>query len=344
MRLPFLRSRTLLALPLLALAGCGDQKALHRADALADTGDYRQAFGLLEAELIQHPKDKALHRAEIVLLLRAGRVDLAYSYYRKFIQEVSPNDDVLYRALRDKHDTVRTAAAQCLAIGGDSAAVSPLLKALTDPNDHVRRAAAVSLGDLKQTKAVPALIQALSDRWWYVRSEAAVALGKLRDPRGVAPLFKALRDPDSTVVRSAQDALGTLAGIPGADLAPYRAALQSPDPATAQAAALALSAAGDASAVPVLVGYMASDDRDLRLEALQALRRSRVPEAVPAAKKALSDPELRVRGEAVLTLLQYQSKDSLPALQAMADNPQEEPHLRSFVTQVIARIKAGAGN
>ena len=334
------RFRCLALLPLLALAGCGVQKTIHKADAQADAGDYNQAFGTLQAALLQHPKDKALHRAEIRFLLRAGRIDQAYAYYRKFVQQVSPNDAVLYDALRDKHDEVRNAAAQCLAIGGDPEAVAPLLKALGDPNDDVRRSVTVSLGDLKQTKAVPALIQALGDHWWNVRAEAAAALGKLRDLRAVPPLFKALRDPNATVVDAAQDALGTLARVPGADLAPYRAALQGADPVAVEAAALALAAAGDAGATPVLVGYLTSDDRALRLQALQALRRSHAPEAVPAARKALADPELRVRGEAVLTLLQFRDKESIPALQALADNPQEEPHLRQYVIQGIAGMKA----
>ncbi len=124
------RLRPLLLLPVLALAGCGQGKTVHRADVLADGGDYRQAFGLLETAIVEHPKDKGLRRAEIRLLLRAERVDLAYAAYRKLQRDLSPNDAVLYDARRDRHDTVRTGAAQCLAIGGDPAAAGPLLKAL----------------------------------------------------------------------------------------------------------------------------------------------------------------------------------------------------------------------
>jgi len=332
-------SRLLPLVLALTLGGCGgqDRETLHQVDLLLAVNEYVKAFEILQAAIHQDPKDKTLRRAEIRLLLQAERVDLAYIRYQDLVNDLSKNDSVLFDLLHDKNETVRTSAVRALGLTGAPEAVPALLGALKDPDQNVRRAAASSLGDLKDVKAVPGLIEALHDKWWFARSEAAASLGKLRDVRAIAPLFAALKDDDQSVRRAAENALTIIAQ--NSDPAPFLQALHSDDAAVVHAATFSLVAARNSAATPVLLGYLSSTEPLVRQQGLRGLRYLIDPAALPQIRKAIDDPDATVQLEAVLAVVDYRDKESIPALDALAKSGRN-PELARVAAEASGRLAA----
>ncbi len=339
MRFPSFRpSLFLVSLAALGLAGCGQEgKTVKRVEALVATNQFSSAYEILQAGLVQNPKSKALRREEILLLLRAERVDLAYSRYRAFAAEISRTDSVLFDALKDKDATVRTSSARVLGMVGEPEAAGPLMGLLDDPNDNVRRAAVVSLGSLKNPKAIPPLVKALKDRWWFVRSEAATALGNMGDIRAVTPLFDLVVDPDGTVRHNAEVALTSLVRQVK-DVDPYLKQLQSGDPFRIRAATLSLAAVQNKAATPVLLAYLAAPDPATRQQGLRAFRYQLDPAGLPDIRKCLNDTELPVRFEAILAVVDYRDKESIPALQAMSNEAGLDPRVKEAAAEAAKAL------
>ncbi|SDU01998.1 HEAT repeat-containing protein [Verrucomicrobium sp. GAS474] len=324
----------------LGLAGCGQEgKTRKRVEALVAANQFSSAYEVLQAGLVQNPKSKTLRREEILLLLKAERVDLAYSRYRAFTAEISRTDSFLFDALKDKDAAVRTSAARVLGMVGEPEAAGPLMNLLDDPNDNVRRAAVVSLGSLKNAKAIPPLVKALKDRWWFVRSEAATALGNMGDVRAVTPLFGVVTDPDGTVRHNAEIALTSLVRQVQ-DLTPYQKELQSGDPFRIRAATLSLAAVQDKSVTPVLLAYLTAPDPATRQQGLRAFRYQLDPEGLPAIRKCLTDPEPPVRFEAILAVVDYRDREAIPALQAMANEAGLDPRIKQVAAEAAKRLAA----
>jgi HEAT repeat protein len=135
----------------------------------------------------------------------------------------------LLRALDDKDDSVRDAAAHALgeialALGDGGEFLwdetgRTLLKSLAnDADPRVRRSAAYAVGCIKprQANAITALRQALKDRQAMVRQLAAWALGRMgiqASPDALTDLCAMLDDPEPLVRREAANALGDLGQI-----------------------------------------------------------------------------------------------------------------------------------
>ncbi|HEY8964880.1 MAG TPA: HEAT repeat domain-containing protein [Candidatus Methylacidiphilales bacterium] len=340
MRSPFRSALLLVPLAVLALALCGcgkEAQTVKRVKALVAANQISEAFDLIQAGLIQDRNNKALRREEILLLLKAERVDLAYTRYKDYLAEVSKSDSFLFRALKDKDTSVRTSAARVVGMLGEPEAADSLVALLDDPNDNVRRAAVVSLGSLKNPKAIPALVKALKDRWWFVRSEAASALGNMGDGRAVTPLFDLVTDADGTVRHNAEVALTSLVRQVK-DPAPYLKELQSGDPYRIRAAALSLAAVQNKTVTPVLIAYLESADPATRQQGLRAFRYQLDPDGLPAIRKCLTDAEPPVRFEAILAVVDYRDKASIPALQAMANEGNLDPRLKQVAAEAAKRL------
>lgn len=124
----------------------------------------------------------------------------------------------------------------------DDQAVGPLLEILDETVDlDVQVAAIEALGELASPEALPALTRLLDDAAWQLRAKAASAMGAIGDPEAIPRMFDSLRDENWWVRRSTAAAL---ARLPGGVDALYTA-LEDDDPYAADAAAEALTDAGE---------------------------------------------------------------------------------------------------
>jgi HEAT repeat protein len=188
---------------------------------------------------------------------------------------------VIRRTLQDASadPARRKAALKAVAILGPRAAESlpDVASALADPAYSPEAGLALSF---MGSPAVQTLHDALQSDEPVVRREALRTLGKLRerasiDPQIVVPvLLDGLKDADKSVRQVAVTYLGIVRDRPSEEVAGLITALDDPEPAVRQAAALALSSYGlDAEpAVKALTKASTSDpDDDVKQEAARAL-------------------------------------------------------------------------
>ncbi len=131
-----------------------------------------------------------------------GQGDLGFELRLAIIATGPESVPLLIPGLRNSDPLVRSQAAECLGLLGQSAtnAVLDLIPMFKDPDPEVRRSAAKSLGDIQRNPeaCVPALTDALEDKNAGVRAATIVALrrfGKLADAAAPA-LRKRLADAD----------------------------------------------------------------------------------------------------------------------------------------------------
>ncbi|MBI4536336.1 MAG: HEAT repeat domain-containing protein, partial [candidate division NC10 bacterium] len=143
-------------------------------------------------------------------------LEMPPSISRRYLQEIAFADlrelvaPPLLGALKNKDESVRSAAAWALGALQVEGADLALLEALKDGEWRVRWAAARGLGALRTEAAVPALIEALRDVDFIVRTAAAWTLGELRAVGAEPALLEALRDKSGSVQLAAGRALGAL--------------------------------------------------------------------------------------------------------------------------------------
>lgn len=330
----------------LFLSGCGGRHAetIRKVKTLMDQQQYVPALDELTVAIRQDPKNVELKRLRVMLLIRYERVDMAYAAYAD-LQKLSPNDQVLMDALRDKDPKVRMGAARVLGFVGTPMAVQSLERLLADPDRDVRRATVSALGEIRDSRATQPLIKALKDEWWFVRSEAAQALGKIRDVAATEPLFAAMNDSDSTAQLSAENALLTISRLPNAPREIFsKYAHDESNPEAQRVALLSLSVMKDHSVVPPLLQLITSSDARKRAQATRALGILQDPAALPAVRKALTDSEAMVRLQAVEALGEFRDVASAGQIKAMVENASESPLVRrSGVVSLMKIAQASQG-
>jgi HEAT repeat protein len=172
----------------------------------------------------------------------------------------------------------RKAALKASAILGARAAeaIPDVTVALQDPEFAPEAALALSF---MGSAAVPSLREAIKSDDAVVRRESLRSLGKLRerastDPQIVVPLLlEALNDPDPSVRNVAVTYLGIVRDSPEKEVAGLITALGDSEPAVRQAAAEALSAYGllAESAIPALKKATTDPNDDVKREAGRTL-------------------------------------------------------------------------
>jgi HEAT repeat protein len=166
------------------------------------------------------------------------------------------------------------------------AGVEQLLEDLSS-EDEARAQAAIPALSVHGQAAVGPLIRLLQSpipdrRWW-----AAYALSAFKgNPAAQRGLTNALQDPDNAVQQCA--ALG-LKHNPSKEAGPALArTLRSPDRLTARLAGDALAALG-APAIPYLAEASQDPDPSVRIEAVRALAETRHPDAIGPLFKCIDD-------------------------------------------------------
>lgn len=209
---------------------------------------------------------------------------------------------------------------------------------------EVRSAAATSLGVLKHTsnEALAQLRRAADDTDPAVRLAARSALVRTGG-EGIDPvwlLIAILQDPaqPNAAKVSAAERLGELKDGRALPVLIFALGATSPDgppPHTLQeffagraaakrnlpaAAARALGRLGDPEAIPPLIDGAERTHGEAKVAMFEALTVLKASQAVPAARRALSDPHQRVRRWAAVLLRETGAKEALPDIQrALAD-------------------------
>ncbi len=158
--------------------------------------------------------------------------------------------------------------------------MTPVLELMNDPDEDVRSMALLLGSTLEAREAVPHIIRLLQDDDWWVRMIAAETLGKIRDERAVGPLIAAMADTDS-----------------------------------AMACIEALSRIGHADALIPICEALSRPEAEIRVEALDALRKMRDPRVAPVLEACISqDPSRAVRSRAELALEAITGGHSAPSV------------------------------
>lgn len=143
----------------------------------------------------------------------------------------------LLSAIEDEDWWVRSRAADALATIGGPKVRDAVLELIRDKDENVRRAAIEILNQTKDERAVSHLIDALDDDDWWVRERASDALGEIGDTQAVPALVKMLEG----------------------------------EPKSVPAAIRALGRLGDSKVAPHLVVLLDRTEKDIRIEAVNAL-------------------------------------------------------------------------
>ena len=178
----------------------------------------------------------------------------------------------LIEVLKDENENARRAAVEVLNEIGNAKSVKYLLEALKDSDWWVRSRAADALGKIGGPKVIDAVLQLVRDKDEDIRRAAIEILNQTKDERAVDSLIQATRDSDWWVSERAVDALAEI----GSKRALPRLLEMLKAPANAKAVPIvvrALGKLGDSRLVDTLLPLIGRPEREIRIEAIQALSR-----------------------------------------------------------------------
>src|SRR6267154_542906 len=178
----------------------------------------------------------------------------------------------LIEVLKDENENARRAAVEVLNEIGNAKSVKYLLEALKDSDWWVRSRAADALGKIGGPKVIDAVLQLVRDKDEDIRRAAIEILNQTKDERAVDSLIQATRDSDWWVSERAVDALAEI----GSKRALPRQMEMLQTPANGKAMPIvvrALGKLGDGKLVDTLLPLVARPEREIRIEAIQALSR-----------------------------------------------------------------------
>jgi HEAT repeat protein/tRNA A-37 threonylcarbamoyl transferase component Bud32 len=172
--------------------------------------------------------------------------------------------------LKDENENARRAAVEVLNEVGNAQSVKYLLESLKDSDWWVRSRAADALGKIGGPKVIDAVLQLVRDKDEDIRRAAIEILNQTKDERAVDSLIQATRDSDWWVSERAVDALAEI----GSKRAVPRLMEMLQKPANDKATPIvvrALGKLGDNKLVDILLPLVARPEREIRIEAIQAL-------------------------------------------------------------------------
>jgi serine/threonine-protein kinase len=176
----------------------------------------------------------------------------------------------LIEVLKDENENSRRAAVEVLNEVGDAASVKYLLEALKDSDWWVRSRAADALGKIGGPKVIDAVLKLVRDKDEDIRRAAIEILNQTKDERAVDSLIQATRDSDWWVSERAVDALaeiGSKRAVPRLMEMLHTGTHIKAMPIVVRA----LGRLGDAKLVGELLPLVSRPEREIRIEAMQAL-------------------------------------------------------------------------
>jgi serine/threonine-protein kinase len=206
------------------------------------------------APLLRDPEIDVLNRA-IDVVIKANHPETM-----KYLIEI----------LKDENENARRAAVEVLNEVGNANSVKHLLGSLKDSDWWVRSRAADALGKIGGPKVIDAVLQLVRDKDEDIRRAAIEILNQTKDERAVDSLIQATRDSDWWVSERAVDALAEI----GSKRAVPRLMEMLHTPVNGKATPIvvrALGKLGDSKLVDTLLPLIARPEREIRIEAIQAL-------------------------------------------------------------------------
>jgi eukaryotic-like serine/threonine-protein kinase len=206
------------------------------------------------APLLRDPEIDVLNRA-IDVVIKANHPETM-----KYLIEI----------LKDENENARRAAVEVLNEVGNANSVKHLLGSLKDSDWWVRSRAADALGKIGGPKVIDAVLQLVRDKDEDIRRAAIEILNQTKDERAVDSLIQATRDSDWWVSERAIDALAEI----GSKRAVPRLMEMLHTPVNGKATPIvvrALGKLGDSKLVDTLLPLIARPEREIRIEAIQAL-------------------------------------------------------------------------
>ncbi|HYK25957.1 MAG TPA: HEAT repeat domain-containing protein [Steroidobacteraceae bacterium] len=206
----------------------------------------------------------------VCALLRDPELDVQNKAIDVVIKANHP-DTVRYliEVLKDENEYARRAAVEVLNEVGDAKSVKYLLEALKDSDWWVRSRAADALGKIGGPKVIEAVLTLVRDRDEDIRRAAIEILNQTKDERAVEHLIQATRDPDWWVSERAVDALAEIGSKRA--LPRLTEMLSAGNAKGLPIVVRALGRMGDAKLVDQLLPLLGRPEREIRIEAIQAL-------------------------------------------------------------------------
>jgi HEAT repeat protein/tRNA A-37 threonylcarbamoyl transferase component Bud32 len=207
----------------------------------------------------------------VCALLRDPEIDVLNKAIDVVIKANHPETiRYLIEVLKDENENSRRAAVEVLNEVGDAKSVKYLLEALKDSDWWVRSRAADALGKIGGPKVIDAVLQLVRDKDEDIRRAAIEILNQTKDERAVDSLIQATRDNDWWVSERAVDALaeiGSKRAVPRLMEMLHTASHSKAMPIVVRA----LGRLGDAKLVDQLLPLVVRPEREIRIEAMQAL-------------------------------------------------------------------------
>jgi serine/threonine-protein kinase len=209
----------------------------------------------------------------VTSLLRDPEIDVLNRAIDVVIKANHPQTmKYLIEVLKDENENARRAAVEVLNEVGNAESVKYLLGSLKDSDWWVRSRAADALGKIGGPKVIDAVLQLVRDKDEDIRRAAIEILNQTKDERAVDSLIQATRDTDWWVSERAVDALAEI----GSKRALPRLMEMLNAPGNIKATPIvvrALGRLGDGKLVDTLLPLVARPEREIRIEAIQALSR-----------------------------------------------------------------------
>ena len=242
--------------------------------------------------------------------------------------QAAPKPDLkdLERELEAPKPETRRSAVQKLAALGDRRAWELVLRALGDAESMVGDEAEVALGAITDAKVVQELLgnAGLRSRDPWVRLRAAEVVGRLRIPLDGELLARALSfiEPNEGELRRmllwSIERLAAAKRVEGDRRRAYRAvetiAVSRADAELRGAALEAASALDALEAHAIVIEALSDRSEALRCAALLAVSSTTEQECLTLSERALDDPELCVRAQAIENLEKLSSRAAILAL------------------------------
>jgi HEAT repeat protein/cyclophilin family peptidyl-prolyl cis-trans isomerase len=300
------------------------------------------ALLVIPASAQRQPKPQPLSPADIDAIVTL----VALEDTRRF------DDATLAALIKAPHPEVRRRAVQAIGRIAKPEGRPLLVSARADADPEVVATVAFSTGQLKDAEAVAWLSEVLTSpkTTAAIAKEAACALGKIRTPEARTALAAYLTAAPATpaaapVVGEALLAIGRF--TTREDIAPVVRWTTASDVNVRWRAAWALFRPRDPAAVPHLLTLCDDPSADVRFWAVRGLApavvtASTVDPSVASARlrKGMTDPDRRVRTEALRALVQYDDDASFGMALAALDSP--DTWLSVSAAEGMGRFKARA--
>jgi serine/threonine-protein kinase len=190
----------------------------------------------------------------------------------------------LVNVLKDESEFARRSAVEVLNEIAEPDTIKYLLVALEDGDWWVRSRASDALAKIGGPKVMDAVLHLVSDKNDNIRRSAIEILNQTKDERAVDHLIAATRDNDWWVRERAADAL---AEIRSAKAAPALLEMLGGDPRSVPAALRALGRLGSTDVLPQLLPMLDRPEKDIRIEAVNAIGQLANTESADTVKDRL---------------------------------------------------------